>query len=37
MGQVRGEHDIGQLENLGDDVFLIGFGTDRGTVAAASD
>ncbi|MGB0057284.1 MAG: protein-L-isoaspartate(D-aspartate) O-methyltransferase, partial [Methyloceanibacter sp.] len=39
MGQVRGEHNIGQLarQRLGDDAALIGFGTDRGTVAAASD
>ena len=39
MGQVRGEHNIGQLarERFGDDCALIGFGTDRGTVAAASD
>ena len=39
MGQVRGEHNIGQLarERFGDDAALIGFGTDRGTVAAASD
>jgi protein-L-isoaspartate(D-aspartate) O-methyltransferase len=39
MGQVRGEHNIGQLarQHFGDEVALIGFGTDRGTVAAASD
>jgi protein-L-isoaspartate(D-aspartate) O-methyltransferase len=39
MGQVRGEHNIGQLarERFGDGAALIGFGTDRGTVAAASD
>jgi protein-L-isoaspartate(D-aspartate) O-methyltransferase len=39
MGQVRGEHNIGQLarQRFGDDAALIGFGTDRGTVAAASD
>ena len=39
MGQVRGEHNIGQLarQRFGDEVALIGFGTDRGTVAAASD
>jgi protein-L-isoaspartate(D-aspartate) O-methyltransferase len=39
MGQVRGEHNIGQLSraSFGDDAALIGFGTDRGTVAAASD
>lgn len=34
---VRGEHNVGQLCRgaFGDDVFIIGFGTDRGTVAAA--
>jgi protein-L-isoaspartate(D-aspartate) O-methyltransferase len=39
MGQVRGEHNIGQLarDRFGDGAALIGFGTDRGTVAAASD
>jgi erythromycin esterase-like protein len=39
MGQVRGEHNIGQLcrSRFGEDAALIGFGTDRGTVAAASD
>ena len=39
MGQVRGEHNIGQLarQRFGEDTALIGFGTDRGTVAAASD
>jgi len=39
MGQVRGEHNIGQLarSRFGNDCALIGFGTDRGTVAAASD
>jgi erythromycin esterase-like protein len=39
MGQVRGEHNVGQLtrDRLGDKAALIGFGTDRGTVAAASD
>ena len=39
MGQVRGELNIGQLARarFGDDAALIGFGTDRGTVAAASD
>ena len=38
MGQVRGEHNIGQLARVrfGEDCALIGFGTDRGTVAAAS-
>jgi len=35
----RGEHNIGQLcrENFGDSCYIIGFGTDSGTVAAASD
>jgi protein-L-isoaspartate(D-aspartate) O-methyltransferase len=39
MGQVRGEINIGHLarERFGEDAALIGFGTDRGTVAAASD
>jgi erythromycin esterase-like protein len=39
MGLVRGEINIGQLcrERFGRDAVLIGFGTDRGTVAAASD
>jgi protein-L-isoaspartate(D-aspartate) O-methyltransferase len=39
MGQVRGEHNIGQLarQSYGEAAALIGFGTDRGTVAAASD
>jgi erythromycin esterase-like protein len=39
MGQVRGEHNIGQLarQRFGEDAALIGFGTDRGTIAAASD
>jgi protein-L-isoaspartate(D-aspartate) O-methyltransferase len=39
MGQVRGEHNIGQLARarFGEQAALIGFGTDRGTVAAASD
>jgi erythromycin esterase-like protein len=39
MGQVRGEHNIGQLarNRFGEDAALIGFGTDHGTVAAASD
>lgn len=38
MGQVRGEHNIGQLarQRWGDQVALIGFGTDTGMVAAAS-
>ena len=35
----RGEHNIGQLcrQQFEDRAYLIGFGTDRGTVAAASD
>jgi protein-L-isoaspartate(D-aspartate) O-methyltransferase len=35
----RGEHNLGQLcrRTFADDVCLIGFGTDHGTVAAASD
>jgi len=39
MGLVRGEINIGQLcrERFGQAAALIGFGTDRGTVAAASD
>ena len=39
MGLVRGEINIGQLcrERFGDAAVLIGFGTDHGTVAAASD
>jgi erythromycin esterase-like protein len=39
MGQVREELNIGQLcrERFGRDAVLIGFGTHRGTVAAASD
>jgi protein-L-isoaspartate(D-aspartate) O-methyltransferase len=39
MGVVRGELNLGQLcrENFGDGAALIGFGTDHGTVAAASD
>ena len=34
----RGEHNVGQLcrEHFKDDAYIIGFGTDRGTVAAAS-
>ena len=38
MGQVRDEHNIGQLarQRWGDDVALVGFGTDTGTVAAAA-
>jgi erythromycin esterase-like protein len=36
---IRGEHNIGQLcrEQFEDAAYLIGFGTDRGSVAAASD
>jgi protein-L-isoaspartate(D-aspartate) O-methyltransferase len=36
---VRGEHNIGQLarEHFGHDAYLIGCGTDTGTVAAASE
>jgi len=39
MGQVRGEHNIGQLvkERFGGKARLIGFGTHTGTVAAADD
>jgi erythromycin esterase-like protein len=39
MGRERGELNIGQLakERFGDEARLIGFGTDRGTVAAADD
>jgi len=39
MGLLRGEFNIGQLcrEEFGRDATLIGFGTDHGTVAAASD
>ena len=35
----RGEHNVGRLarEHFGDDAVLVGFGTDHGTVAAASD
>jgi protein-L-isoaspartate(D-aspartate) O-methyltransferase len=38
MGNVRGEHNIGQLirERLGDGVALIGFGTHTGTVTCAT-
>lgn len=34
---VRGEHNVGQLcrAKYGDDVYIVGFGTDHGTVAAA--
>ncbi|VCU68407.1 Erythromycin esterase [Pigmentiphaga humi] len=39
MGKERGEWNIGQLcrERFGDGAALIGFGTHRGTVAAATD
>ena len=39
MGAERGEHNLGQLcrERFGRDAVLVGFGTDTGTVAAASD
>ncbi|WP_126172126.1 protein-L-isoaspartate(D-aspartate) O-methyltransferase [Altericroceibacterium xinjiangense] len=39
MGEVRGEHNIGQLvrERWGDESALIGFGTHTGTVSAADD
>ena len=39
MGRVRDELNIGQLcrERFGNDAVLIGFGTDRGEVAAATD
>ncbi len=35
----RGEYNIGQLarNRFGEDAYLVGFGTDHGTVAAASD
>jgi protein-L-isoaspartate(D-aspartate) O-methyltransferase len=35
----RGEHNIGQLcrNEFGANAYIVGFGTDRGTVAAASD
>jgi protein-L-isoaspartate(D-aspartate) O-methyltransferase len=35
----RGEYNLGQLcrENYGSDAYLLGFGTDSGTVAAADD
>ncbi len=34
----RGEHNVGSLRRarFGEDVYILGFGTDRGTVAAAS-
>ena len=36
---VRGEHNVGQLSRarFAESAFLVGFGTDHGTVAAASD
>ncbi len=36
---VRGEHNVGQLcrQAFGDRAYIMGFGTDHGTVAAASD
>jgi protein-L-isoaspartate(D-aspartate) O-methyltransferase len=36
---LAGEHNVGQLcrEAFGDGAYLVGFGTDHGTVAAASD
>src|SRR5215204_6881366 len=39
MGLVRDEFNVGQLcrERFGKEAALIGFGTDRGTVAAATD
>jgi len=35
---VRGEHNVGHLcrKAFGDDAYIVGFGTDHGTVAAAS-
>jgi protein-L-isoaspartate(D-aspartate) O-methyltransferase len=35
----RGEHNVGQLcrRAFGDDVYIVGFGTDHGIVAAADD
>jgi protein-L-isoaspartate(D-aspartate) O-methyltransferase len=35
----RGEHNVGRLcrARFGEDAFLVGFGTDHGTVAAASE
>ena len=37
--RLRGQFNLGQLarETFGDDAYLIGFGTDHGTVAAASE
>jgi protein-L-isoaspartate(D-aspartate) O-methyltransferase len=39
MGRRRGELNVGQLcrERFGREVYSVGFGTDHGTVAAASD
>ena len=39
MGKVRDELNIGQLarEHFGDEAILVGFGTDRGEVVAATD
>lgn len=39
MGRARGEHNVGQLvrEHYTNAAYLVGFGTDRGTVAAASE
>lgn len=39
MGRVRDQHNVGQLarQEHGQDAYLVGFGTHRGTVAAASD
>jgi protein-L-isoaspartate(D-aspartate) O-methyltransferase len=36
---VRGEHNVGHLcrQAFGNDVYIVGFGTDHGTVAAAHD
>jgi protein-L-isoaspartate(D-aspartate) O-methyltransferase len=37
--KARGEHNVGELcrKKYGDGVYIVGFGTDHGTVAAASD
>ena len=37
-GSARGEHNIGQLcrQEFGDHAYLVGFGTQSGTVAVAS-
>lgn len=39
MGQARGEHNVGQLvrDHYTSSAYLVGFGTHRGTVAAASE